>query len=218
MARSAVLLAGLICLSACVTTGCDEKSPPASPSNPKSIYGKSAKTARDVRDLAGGQQEQVGSQADQLTGQGNFIEVGNLMFPIPVAWQAQPKGGMRAAEYKITTADGEASCVFFTGIGGDTGANIERWKGQVKPDPGGEPKVTTATVDGFKVTQIDMVGTYSGMSASGGKSGPLPGVRFLGAIIEGPRGPIQIRLTGAAEVVDAVEGGWKALIFGLHQK
>lgn len=214
--RSRWMIACLALGAGAGLVGCEEKAPPT-PANPSTVLGKSAKSARDLRDQIGGAQQQQVSQAEGITGEGNATEIGGVLFPIAGTWQKGPSGGMRAAVYLVSAGGGEAECVFFTGIGGSADSNINRWKGQVSSDPGGEPRVTTDTIDGIKVTQVSMVGTYRGMSAGGAPSAPQPGTRFLGAIVEGPRGPIQVRLTGPAEVVDAAEPAWKAMIFGLRR-
>lgn len=213
-------IVGVTAAGMCLAGACEEKSPPSgrtSPTNPTTILGKSAKTGRDVRDSIGGVQEQIGSQADALQG-GPATEIGGVMFPVPSSWISQPKGGMRAAEYKVQTAEGEAVCVFFTGIGGNVASNINRWQTQIQADPGGEPKQADQRIDGMKVTLFDAVGTYTGMSAGGAPMQPQTGVRFLGAIIEAPRGPIQVRFTGPAGAVDAAEKDWKSMIFGMRGK
>jgi len=95
-----------------------------------------------------------------------------LKFKVPDGWVVEhPTSSMRVAQYKLAKADGDsddASLVLYyfgQGQGGSTEANIDRWINQMQ-QPDGKPskeraKLETLTVNGLKVTTVDVTGTYS---------------------------------------------------------
>ena len=81
-----------------------------------------------------------GNQADvQLSAP---VDAAGLAVPLPQGWmQAAPSSRMRALQATIPGSGGPGElAVFFFGPGGGGGvdANLERWKGQVVPDPGAQ--------------------------------------------------------------------------------
>ena len=76
---------------------------------------------------------------------------------------------MRVAQYALPraagdTQDAELVVYYFGGTGGTVEANIERWVGQMQ-QPDGRPSSAVAkrqsrTVNGLKVTLVDVPGTY----------------------------------------------------------
>jgi hypothetical protein len=114
--------------------------------------------------------------------------------------------------------DGECAVFYFgPGHGGGVDANMKRWTGQFEA-PGGGPadklaKTSKTTLKGLPVTRIDLTGTYkpaSGpmMQASGSKAG----YRLLGAIVEGPEGPVFFKFTGPAKTVAAQQPAFETLL------
>ncbi|MBI3667332.1 MAG: hypothetical protein HY236_14090, partial [Acidobacteria bacterium] len=68
------------------------------------------------------------------------------------------------------------------------------------------------------VTTIDLAGTYLGAA------GPMapgkitrPRYRLLGAIVEGPEGPVFFKLTGPAGTVTAAQSGFQSLLKSLSR-
>jgi hypothetical protein len=109
-------------------------------------------------------------------------------------------------------------CYFGPGQGGAVDANIKRWIGQFK-QPDNKPseqraKTGKRTVNGLQVSTIDLSGTYV---QSMGPSAPMapvnkPNYRLLGAIVEGPQGPVFFKFTGPAKTVAASEATFNTLI------
>jgi hypothetical protein len=143
----------------------------------------------------------------------------------PAAWKAEAARPMRAATYSIPTVAGEsgaAECVvnyFGPGQGGDVGANIERWRGQVLGPDGkpATPKIDKRTVRGVPITVIDVSGTYTGMGGpmmAGAK--PVAGYRLIGAIVEGPGGNVFFKLTGPAKTIAAQQKNFEQLLASIQ--
>jgi hypothetical protein len=107
---------------------------------------------------------------------------------------------LRAAQWKISRAAGDAEdaevVLFFfgKGKGGSAQENLDRWYGQFA-QPDGRPSrdaavVTIRTVNGLRVTAVDLTGTYKpGPMASGPLQPPKRDFRMLAAVVEGDDGP-----------------------------
>ena len=131
------------------------------------------------------------------------IKVGDIKFTRPDKWESvTPSSQMRAAQLKVTDADGKSSAevAFFQfgpGGGGGNAANVERWLGQfAEPRDKINSKVEDVTVGKTKVTYVSAEGTFkSGMP--GGPTEPMPDYALLGAMV-GNEGDnvIFIKMTG----------------------
>lgn len=119
---------------------------------------------------------------------------------------------MRAAQYKLPKADGDtedASLVLYyfgQGQGGTTQANIDRWISQMKQTDGKSPKegakLGSLTVNGLKVTTVDLSGTYSAETSPGsGTFTNNPGYRLRAAVVETPKGSYFAKLIGPEKTV-----------------
>ena len=132
---------------------------------------------------------------------------------------------MRVAEFVIPRAagdaeDAEAIIYFFGGTGGSADANITRWIGQIQQPDGSasQAKATreTQTINGLKVTTVDVSGTYVAEVRPGASEHyNKPGFRLRAAMVETPRGPYYIKLTGPAKTVAAADDDYKALLASL---
>ncbi len=147
--------------------------------------------------------------------------VGGLRWTVPAGWQAAPERPMRVATYAIPAASGQdaGECgVFFfgTGQGGSVEDNLNRWKSQFEPASTAKP--TQRTVNGLKVHEIDLSGTYL---APGGpmmqSQGKKPGWRLLGAIAEAPDGLVFFKCTGPAATMTKAEKDFAALVKSLSK-
>lgn len=154
---------------------------------------------------------------------------GGLTWRAPAAWTLDAPRPMRAATYRLPAAKGDAEGAelavfhFGAGQGGDVDANVRRWLSQFQR-PDGSPVVDadarrkTETMQGLKVTTVDVQGTYSSGGMMGGPVTPRPGWRLLGAIVEGgPQGPVFFKLTGPARTVAAAQKDFRALLQGLRK-
>ena len=136
-----------------------------------------------------------------------------LSYKSPQGWVAEhPASSMRAAQYKLPKAEGDtedASLVLYyfgQGQGGTTQANIDRWISQMKQTDGKSPKegakLGSLTVNGLKVTTVDVSGTYSAETSPGsGTFTNNPGYRLRAAVVETPKGSYFAKLIGPEKTV-----------------
>jgi hypothetical protein len=90
--------------------------------------------------------------------------------------------------------------------GGTTQANIDRWIGQMQQPDGStskeKSKSETLTINGLKVTTIDVAGTYVAETAPGsGTFTNNPGYRLRAAVVETPKGSYYVKLIGPAKTI-----------------
>src|SRR5262249_14377097 len=95
---------------------------------------------------------------------------------------------------------------FGQGQGGGTTANIERWVNQMQQPDGSESKAKakeeTRTVNGLKVTAVDVPGTYTAEMAPGsGTFHNNPNYRLRAAVIETPKGSYYLKLVGPEKTI-----------------
>ena len=133
-------------------------------------------------------------------------QTGTLTFTKPAAWKDRaPASSMRVAEFVVPKApgdseDGEVIVYYFGGGGGRVEANLQRWTSQFKSTKG--PVRTTATVNGLKLTSLDVSGTYvADMRPGASEHYNKPGFRMRATVVETPKGPYFIKLTGPAKAV-----------------
>jgi hypothetical protein len=143
------------------------------------------------------------------------VEDAGLRYTVPNEWPRVPApSDVRAAQYRIPRVpndaeDGELVLFFFgKGQGGAAEDNLQRWYGQFNQPDGRTSKeaavVTIRTVNGLKVTLVDLGGTYKPGPMGGNGGGARPNWRMLGAVIEGGSGPWFLKATGPnATITDA---------------
>lgn len=157
---------------------------------------------------------------------GRVEDVG-LRYTVPATWDRVPAASdMRAAQYRIPRAggnadDGELVLFFFgKGQGGGVEDNLTRWYAQFTQPDGKSTKekavVTIRTVNGLKVTTVDVGGTYKPAPMGGGGGVSRPDWRMLGAIVEGPGGPWFFKATGPSETILGAKPDFDALIGSLE--
>lgn len=154
------------------------------------------------------------ARADNKAG---TVELDGLKSKVPATWKEKtPESRMQAFHYVIPKAEGDkhdgAMIIFFFGPGGGGGvkANVERWKGMIKPPEGKSIddvcKVDELKVGEVKVTMIDATGTYTHKmrpfdpNEEGEKR---PDYRLIGIVFESPNGPYFFRVIGPAKTIGA---------------
>ena len=138
---------------------------------------------------------------------------GELRFKAPDGWTTEKAtSSMRVAQYKLPKAEGDkedASLVlYFFGAsqGGTPQANIDRWIGQMQQPDGSDSKTKAKTenltVNGLKVTSVDVTGTYQAEMAPGsGSFHNDDNYRLRAAVIETPKGNYFVKLAGPAKTI-----------------
>jgi hypothetical protein len=134
-------------------------------------------------------------------------------------WTQRPAASsMRVAEFILPRAvddkeNGEAVIYYFGGQGGGVEENLERWMNQIE-QPGGRAsrevaKSTSMTVNGLKVTMVDVTGRYVAEVAPGSNERHnKPNYRLIAAVVETPNGPYFLKVTGPRKTIDQ----WNAAI------
>jgi hypothetical protein len=152
---------------------------------------------------------------------------GGLSFTPPPAWQSRPAASaMRVAEFVIPKAPGDAEdaeliVYFFGGTGGTVDANIDRWIAQMQQPDGSASKDKaqrgTQTINGLKVTTVDLNGTYIAEVRPGAtERHNKPDFRLRAAVIETARGPYYIKMTGPAKTMAAADADFKTFLATLR--
>jgi len=130
---------------------------------------------------------------------------------------------MRVSQYQLPAAQGDAEGAslvvyyFGSGQGGSVDANLERWIGQMQT-PDGKPskdkaKTENTTVNGLKVTLLDVAGTYAGSDmAGGGAAQSKPNFRMRAGVIETPKGAYFIKLVGPEKTVNRWDPAFQEFI------
>lgn len=138
---------------------------------------------------------------------------GELHFKAPDGWVTEKaSSSMRVAQYKLPKAEGDnddASLVlYYFGAtqGGTAQANIDRWISQMQQPDGSaskdKAKTETTTINGLKVTTVDVSGTYTAEMAPG--SGTFhndTNYRLRAAVVETPKGNYFVKLAGPAKTI-----------------
>jgi hypothetical protein len=138
---------------------------------------------------------------------------GELHYKVPDGWVTEhPTSTMRAAQYKLPKAEGDgedASLVLYyfgPGQGGSISDNVDRWIAQMEQPGGGsskeKAKTETLTVNGLKVTMVDVSGTYTAQMSPGSEARHNnASYRLRGAIVETPKGNYFAKLIGPEKTI-----------------
>src|SRR5262245_38816793 len=128
-----------------------------------------------------------------------------MTWTVPAGWRSGGARAMRLATYIVGGPDpqlmGECAVFYFgAGLGGGVDENIARWTGQFEPTPNSSRR--ELTVNGMKVTRVEIAGTFLAPGVDMQSQGKLPAWKLLGAIAEGPKGAAFFKFTGPAGVID----------------
>ena len=159
----------------------------------------------------------IGSAGGMGMGMGSPNEAPAIAWTAPSSFTTAPNtSGMRLATYKIAPAAGDTDEAELSVIraGGSTEANLDRWVRQF--DDAGKETKTEKTVAGFKVTLVEVSGTYlgGGMSPIGAPE-PKKGWSLLGAIVETSGSAYFFKMTGPTATVKKAHDPFVAMIEGI---
>lgn len=144
--------------------------------------------------------------------------VADLRITPPAAWRpVRPSSSMRAAEFAIPGSAGDAEAVayyFGPGQGGGVEDNVARWIAQFVPEPGSSSVTPRESLEvaGIRVTVVRARGAYHAGVGMGQPSEPRPGYALVGLILESPKGPVFLKITGPAATIDAASDAIDELI------
>jgi hypothetical protein len=139
---------------------------------------------------------------------------GELRFKAPDGWvKEQTSSTMRVAQYKLPRTEGDPEdallVIYYFGAsqGGAVQANIDRWVSQMRQADGSDSKskakAEISTVNGLKVTSVDVAGTYTAEMAPGSSEKRNDAnYRMRAAVIETPKGNYFLKLVGPAKTID----------------
>src|SRR5437762_2081904 len=148
---------------------------------------------------------------------GTQSAAGELRFKAPDGWVTEkPSSGMRMAQYKLPKVEGDgedgSAVLYYFGAmqGGSAQANIDRWISQMQQVDNSaakdKAKTENLTVNGLKITSVDVSGTYTAEMAPGsGTFHNNANYRLLAAVVETPKGNYFLKLVGPAKTV----GRWE---------
>jgi hypothetical protein len=128
---------------------------------------------------------------------------------------------MRKATYTIPRAAGDAEDgeLSVSQAGGTVDQNVARWAGQFERRVE-DAKRASRTVNGLRVTVVEIHGDYSGMTMPGAPApapAKKPGWALLGAIVE-TSPPTFFKLTGPEKTVMHARPDFDRLVESLHAK
>jgi len=161
------------------------------------------------------------SRASLTSQQSNVPANGDLHFKIPDGWVTEkPSSNMRVAQYKLPKVEGDPEdgslVLYYFGAsqGGAVQANIDRWVSQMQQPDGSaskdKAKTDNLTVNGLKVTTVDVTGTYTAeMSPGSGDRHNNADYRLRAAVIETPKGNYFAKLVGPAKTIARWEQPFK---------
>ena len=151
------------------------------------------------------------------------LSAAGLTYTAPAGWKpVATSSAMRVAQYVVPRAagdaqDGDLVVYYFGGSGGTVEANIDRWVAQMQ-QPDGRPSGAVAkrqsrTVNGMKVTVVDVPGTYIAEITPGStERHNSPNFHLRAAVIETSNGPYFIKLTGPAKTIAASERAFESFL------
>jgi hypothetical protein len=143
----------------------------------------------------------------------------DLGWDAPAAWTSVPNANtMRKATYKINKANGDSEDaeLTVTAASGGVEANVKRWSGQFG---NAEPKTDNRTVNGLKVTVVEIKGTFaSSAGMMGGPATPKEKFMLLGAVVDGGERQHFFKMTGPEKTVTAARPDFDKLVSSLKAK
>ncbi|HMG75071.1 MAG TPA: hypothetical protein VK582_16330 [Pyrinomonadaceae bacterium] len=147
----------------------------------------------------------------------NSPAAGELHYKAPDGWVTEkPSSTMRVAQYKLPKIEGDSEdallVLYYFGAtqGGTAQANIDRWISQMQQPDGSatkdKAKTESSTVNGLKVTTVDVSGTYTAEMAPGSDTKHNDAnYRLRAAVVETPKGNYFLKLVGPAKTM----GRWE---------
>jgi hypothetical protein len=156
----------------------------------------------------------------QLAAPGAATGPDDIAYDAPATWVSAPNPSpMRKATFKIPKAGGETEDAELTvsSAGGGVEANVKRWESQFGPDA--KAKTEPRTVNGLKVTVVEVKGKIGG----GGMMG-MPGTAakdnqmLLGAVVEAGDRQHFFKMVGGEKTVTAAKKDFDKFVSSFRAK
>ncbi|MBX3192196.1 MAG: hypothetical protein KF819_34725 [Labilithrix sp.] len=143
----------------------------------------------------------------------------DIGYDAPAAWASAPNPSpMRKATFKIPKAGGEpddAELTVSTASGG-VEPNVKRWEGQFG---GAKAKTEPRSVNGLKVTVVEIKGKFAGGGPMMGQAGPAKeNQMLLGAIVDGGDKQHFFKLIGGEKTVTAARKDFDKFVSSFRAK
>ncbi len=144
----------------------------------------------------------------------------DIGYDAPAAWTSMPNTNtMRKATFKIPKAAGDTEDAELTvsAAAGGVEQNVKRWSGQFG---NAEPKTEQRTVNGLKITIVEIKGTFSsgGGPMMGGPSTPKEKQMLLGAIVDTGDRQHFFKMTGPEKTVTAARKDFDSFVSSFRAK
>lgn len=150
---------------------------------------------------------------------GGAIGPDDVSWDAPPAWTSLPNpNALRKATYKVpkTAGDSDDAELTVSAASGGVDPNVKRWAGQFG---NAEPKTEPRTVNGLKVTIVEIKGTYaSSPGMMGGPSTPKEKWMLLGAVVDSGDRQHFFKMTGPEKTVSASRPDFEKLVSSLRPK
>lgn len=140
-----------------------------------------------------------------------------IVLTLPEGWTIEaPSSVMRLAEIHASKQV-VIPAFYFGGDAGGIEANIERWKGQMaRMDAISQDSLR---IEGLRVHLVVLEGRFqSNMTPQGPAAQPQveEQAMLLGAIIEGPEGPVFLKAVGNRQAIQAIRAGFEKMVKGVR--
>lgn len=158
---------------------------------------------------------------------GQTLSLDGIQFPVPEGWEPEtvkPGPFAAVAAYTLPNAEGGAEActvrvTHFPNMKGKDSMNVDRWLAQVKQADGRastreDAEVVVEEHGSIRLTTVDVSGSLSsGMPGMGGGT-TKPGQRMIAAIVDHPKGPHFVKVTGEEACVAQWEDSVQAFLHG----
>jgi hypothetical protein len=151
---------------------------------------------------------------------GAAAEADDIAYDAPATWTSAPNPSpMRKATFKIPKAGGETEDaeLAVSSAAGGVEANVKRWEGQFGPDA--KAKTEARTVNGLKVTVVEIKGKIGGAGMMG-----MPGSAakehqmLLGAVVDAGDRQHFFKMVGGEKTVTAAKKDFDKLVASFRAK
>lgn len=142
-----------------------------------------------------------------------------IAYDTPKTWSSAPNPNpMRKATFKVpkVAGDTEDAELAVSSASGGVEPNVQRWAKQFGD---AQAKTEPRTVNGLKVTVVEIKGTFAGGGPMmGAAAAPKPNQMLLGAIVDSGDSQEFFKLVGPEKTVTAAKPDFEKFVSTLHAK